>query len=182
MPKYVCSCCGSNKFFKIDPFADERKRERDIGGKSTCRRGLFNYQYSQSIKTGIKIEITTLIDAYICQKCGHVDFNAKALVDKIKKDEKYFKDKIKSLKAELKVAVERLKTFKKESELTFEEFEKTYNKENNSEPISLRYDYNSRIKGIKTEISYLSLRIIQIDKEINDYTSYLEVVSEIKFK
>lgn len=177
-----CSCCGSRMFYKIDTFADDRKRERDINGRATCRRGVFNYQYYSTAKTGIKIEIKSTLETYICQNCGHVEFVAQQLVDKIKKDELYFKDKVSILNAELKAACERLDKFRDERYLSFEDFKKIYNKENNSEPVSLWYDYNDRMKGIRTEIEYLTNRIVDIQKEISDYTAYLECVSEIRFK
>lgn len=174
--KFKCSCCESTKFFYIDPFADDRKRERDIGGRATCRRGVFNYQYSSTVKTGIKMDINTQAEAYICQNCGHVEFFATKLLDKIKKDEKTFKTKIKTLKAELKLAKERImKLIKERDNLHTEFFGDDCSKYDHR-------DYIDRRKGLNNDIMYLAVRIDEIEKAINDYTSYLKCVSEIRFK
>ncbi len=177
-----CSICNSTKLYRIDSFSDDRKRERDIGGRATCRRGVFNYQYSSTVKTGIKMDINTLVDTYICQKCGHVEFYGIRLLEKIEKDKEIFKEKIKTLKTELKVIDERIEQFRKEKNLSYEEFVKTNIGKYDPSIKDYYTEYNDRYKGYRTDIRYLLIKKQDIENAINDYESYLKVVSEIRFK
>ena len=189
--KFKCSCCGSNKSYKIETFSDDRKRERDIGGRATSKRGIFNYLLSSSGKTNAKIEITTQVDSYVCTSCGHIEFYATNLVDKIKRDESYFKDKVKVLKAQLKISKDNIKMFEREYDEVYFKYinspcyNKDEEKDNYSDQIALmkqHHEFNDHLKGIKNEIEYEKQRIIDINKELADYTTYLSNVCDIKFR
>jgi hypothetical protein len=183
-----CSVCGSDKCYKIDAFSNNRKRYGEVAGKATNKRGIFNYQYSTTKQVGINVEISTNIDSYVCKECGHIEFYANDLLTKVEKDEQYYTDKVKVLDAELNVAKDNINRFTEDYKAALDEynlymFNNPYDGCKNEISYQLRVnDFNDKLRSIRTEIEYETLKIDKLEKLLADYNYLLDNVFNIKLR
>lgn len=186
--KFRCNVCGSNECYKIDTFSDDRKRYGEVAGRFTNKRGIFSYNYSTTNgKVGLKMEISSAIDSYVCKNCGHVEFYANQLINKINNDEQFYKDKVKVLEAQLKVAQENIEKFRKEYSDTLDERSKIKYKNDMDSTERVQYeskksDYSDRLKAILVEIEYEKFKVKETEMLIKEYKFFLENVFNVVFR
>ncbi len=183
--KFKCNVCGSTDCYKIDTFSDEKKYYGDVNGKVTNKRGIFNYRYSASGRVGLRMEISSTVESYVCMNCGHVEFYANELVDKIGHDAMYYKDKISVLLAQIEVAKKNIIKFKEEYNIVSAEYD-IFKIENDGID-RIQYEnrascFKDKLTSITYEIEYEQQRIINTEKLIKQYNYFLENVCNITFR
>ena len=184
--KFKCNVCGSTDCYKIDTFSDDKKHYGDVAGKVTNKRSIFNYRYSTSGgRVGLRMEISSQTETYICKSCGHVEFYANDLLNKIDHDEKYYKEKVSILLSQIEVAKRNIIKFKEDYSMISAEYD-IFMIEN--EGIDrIQYEnrasrFTDRLKAISTEIAYEEQRIINTEKLIKEYSYFLDNVCNVTFR
>lgn len=188
--KFKCNVCGSTECYKIDTFSDEKRRYGEVAGKYTNKRGIFNYSYSATGRsgTGIRMEISSNIDSYVCKRCGHIEFYANQLLNKIEKDEAYYSDKVDILLAQLEIAKRNVELFTKEYNDVSNEyyrFRQVYETNKNYDRTSYEMkisNYKDRLNHISVEIGYEKQKILDTEKLLEEYKYFLKNVNEIVFR